>query len=75
MPTIDPATCPLCGAGNQCIVAQGGAAETCWCMRAEISANTLASIPDSLRNRACLCPQCACNGDTKNAVQTFEPCK
>jgi len=75
MPTIDPVTCPLCGAGNQCIVAQGGAAETCWCMQANISDDVLARIPDSQRDLACLCPRCASDADTKNPVQTFAPHK
>lgn len=71
--TIDPARCPLCGAGNRCVVAQGGAAADCWCMQASISTAALARIPESLRDRACLCPRCAVGANTHDVVQEFEP--
>ncbi|ART50280.1 cysteine-rich CWC family protein [Acidovorax carolinensis] len=57
-PALDTSVCPLCGQGNQCAVAAGQAADTCWCMSAQLSAAALAAVPDALRGRACICPTC-----------------
>ncbi|MDR2327291.1 MAG: cysteine-rich CWC family protein [Acidovorax sp.] len=60
LPTdLDPLRCPLCGQSNQCAISAGLAAESCWCMTADIAAAALAAIPEAQRRQACLCPRCA----------------
>lgn len=52
--------CPLCGAFNQCVLAQAVTLDAdCWCRSATISAEVLAAIPPEQLNQACLCPRCA----------------
>lgn len=62
----DPARCPLCGASNQCLMADpatrpAALARTleCWCSAARIDPAQLARVPLDARMRACLCPACA----------------
>ena len=55
----DETRCPLCGQPNQCAVAAGRAAETCWCMTATISPEAIAAIPAEAQGRVCLCARCA----------------
>ncbi|MDI4644049.1 cysteine-rich CWC family protein [Cohnella hashimotonis] len=54
--------CPLCGGPNGCAIEAGKPAESCWCMRATIEKNVLASVPLPLQGRACICPACAAGG-------------
>jgi len=51
--------CPLCGADNQCAVERGKVIESCWCAGAQISHDVLDTIPEALRNKACICARCA----------------
>jgi len=51
-------TCPLCGGDNQCAMAAGRPAQTCWCATATISADALAAIPQDSIGKRCLCPAC-----------------
>jgi hypothetical protein len=52
--------CPLCGARNDCAVAQAGRPDAaCWCTEAAIDRKALARIPQDQTDRACLCPRCA----------------
>jgi hypothetical protein len=52
--------CPVCGFSNRCTLADPRtAANPCWCFSAKIDPAVLASLPEALRNTACLCPQCA----------------
>ena len=60
------AICPLCRQPNQCAVAAGHPAHSCWCMTAAIAPEALAAIPDSERGKACICPTC---GKTVPGVQ------
>ena len=57
--SFNPAECPLCGGPNQCLLCT---LEThkgpCWCATMEIPAALLARVPESLRNRACICQKC-----------------
>ena len=50
--------CPLCGGDNQCAMAAGQPAETCWCQGASISPEALAAIPAESVGVRCLCPAC-----------------
>jgi len=51
--------CPLCGADNECAVARTGAfATACWCREVMIDPEVLACVPESRRDRACLCRRC-----------------
>lgn len=60
MPALPHTACPLCGGANQCTPAQAGRLDVeCWCTRASISPQALASVPADLVNKACLCPRCA----------------
>lgn len=52
--------CPVCGFSNRCTLADPRtAANPCWCFSAQIDPAVLASLPEALRNTACLCPRCA----------------
>lgn len=52
--------CPLCGAANQCAPASTGRFSVpCWCAEVSIDPQTLASLPEDMRGKACLCPACA----------------
>lgn len=53
--------CPICGQPNDCARAQlgGGVAKPCWCANVEISADTIALIPEELRGKSCICHNCA----------------
>ena len=56
---FNPASCPLCGAANECQLCSPAAYKgACWCAHEEISAELLARVPESLRNRACICRAC-----------------
>lgn len=52
--------CPLCGESNQCALALGKSADSCWCMEAPMSLTALAVLlaaeDDAQR---CICPACA----------------
>jgi len=53
-------TCPVCGVSNECAVARSGQFDTpCWCKNVTFSTNALARVPEEMRGKACLCPQCA----------------
>lgn len=62
-PPFDPTRCPVCGRSNQCAMelakATGQAQAPCWCTDATFSAELLACVPDDLRGKACICPECA----------------
>lgn len=55
----NPSKCPLCGRDNDCAIAAGRDAESCWCMTATISPTTLGSIPAEARGKVCICARCA----------------
>jgi len=60
--TIDPSLCPLCGQKNACENVKCGASDnSCWCNSPNIrfEAALLGKIPDSHKNQACICQQCA----------------
>ncbi|WP_430461882.1 cysteine-rich CWC family protein [Thalassolituus sp. LLYu03] len=52
--------CPLCGEDNQCAVAAGDEATSCWCFAPGLTtpAALLAQIPPEARNRQCVCAAC-----------------
>ena len=54
----DATRCPLCGSANECAIAAGKSAETCWCMTATIAPSVLASIPEEARGKVCVCQRC-----------------
>ena len=55
----NPATCPLCGAANECQLCSPAAYKgRCWCADEEISSELLARVPEHFRNRACICKPC-----------------
>jgi len=49
--------CPLCEGDNQCAIAAGLSAESCWCQTVSISAAARLLAADSADER-CLCPAC-----------------
>jgi len=58
-PELDPGQCPLCRRPNQCQrCGDSPSGGPCWCERAEIPAALLARVPEELRDRACICPDC-----------------
>ena len=60
----DTTRCPLCGNANECAIAAGRSAETCWCMTATIAPEVLASIPEEAQGKVCVCPRCGSGGGT-----------
>lgn len=52
-------TCPLCGGANDCAMAAGRPADTCWCQGVSFDPEALARIPEASRNRHCICKRCA----------------
>ncbi len=63
---VDPARCPLCGAGNKCGVVAG--AGTCWCFALPVARDMLEQVPVSARGLACVCQACA-TGETNVAAR------
>jgi hypothetical protein len=55
----DQTVCPICGSANECAIAAGRSAESCWCMTAEISPDVLATIPEEAQGKVCICRRCA----------------
>jgi hypothetical protein len=48
--------CPSCGQTNQCVVAQGGHIEDCWCMSVTMGARVLEGLANQ---ECCVCASCA----------------
>ncbi|MFY3385832.1 cysteine-rich CWC family protein [Paracidovorax sp. MALMAid1276] len=63
-----PARCPLCGRANQCAIAAGQPAETCWCMSRALNAEVLRALPPDLRGRACICPACGAPAEPRAPI-------
>jgi len=56
---FNPARCPLCGGANECQLCSPVAYKgQCWCAHEDIPAELLARVPQSHRNRACVCRPC-----------------
>ncbi|HVL43221.1 MAG TPA: cysteine-rich CWC family protein [Acidovorax sp.] len=53
-----PSSCPLCGQPNQCAIAAGRPAASCWCMTQAIDPAALAAVPDGARGQVCICAAC-----------------
>lgn len=64
----DPSRCPLCGSPNGCAMAAGNGAAACWCMELEIPRDVLARIPETARDRACVCAACARGEGTRETT-------
>ena len=45
------------------------AAEPCWCTRVHFSADLLNQVPQTARNRACICAACVAASQDKSEVQ------
>lgn len=56
VPSVDVATCAICGSANDCGLARGDT--TCWCFEVVVPPSLLARIPEALRDRACVCRAC-----------------
>jgi len=57
--SIDPSCCPLCGQPNECQLCTVSIYKgPCWCAHEEMPAALLARVPETLRNRACICRAC-----------------
>ncbi|MBV7456586.1 cysteine-rich CWC family protein [Acidovorax sp. sif1233] len=62
-PSSSPSSsCPLCGQPNQCAIAAGQPAESCWCMARVINPEALAALPAPARGQVCICPACGARG-------------
>ena len=53
----DAAVCPLCGQANDCGAVEGRS--ECWCFTATVPEAVLARLPESERDRRCVCQRCA----------------
>ncbi|MBS7345992.1 MAG: cysteine-rich CWC family protein [Caryophanon sp.] len=49
--------CPLCTLPNECLAGTDRVA-SCWCMHKQFDEWVLAQIPESLKNKACICEGC-----------------
>ncbi|NND68677.1 MAG: cysteine-rich CWC family protein [Halioglobus sp.] len=49
--------CPLCGADNQCAVAAGRPAETCWCFSEQLDEDAKEKAA-AITGAQCVCPAC-----------------
>jgi hypothetical protein len=58
--------CPLCAGDNDCAIAAGRAAQTCWCMTVDIPAALLETLPEDERGVRCLCSKCVSDRRTEN---------
>ncbi|WP_081945604.1 cysteine-rich CWC family protein [Thalassotalea sp. ND16A] len=59
---INPNKCPLCKENNRCLNSScSDSSQNCWCKNPDIkfSESLLKQIPDSARNKACICKACA----------------
>lgn len=68
---IDPRRCPICRRDNHCAAAEGRAA--CWCFARSISRDVLERIPPQARDKACICPDCAEEGDREEPSEAVGP--
>ena len=55
--TSSETTCPLCGANNQCAIAAGKPAETCWCFNRKLDEEALTKAA-AITDAQCVCPAC-----------------
>ena len=53
-----PSVCPLCGQSNECAIAAGRPAESCWCMTQAIDPAALAALPQEAPGKVCICAAC-----------------
>ncbi|MEA2095796.1 MAG: cysteine-rich CWC family protein [Candidatus Cloacimonadota bacterium] len=58
--------CPICGKDNNCMAHSN---EPCWCNNVEIPQELLDLVPDSKKNKACICLKCI--QDFKDDSQKF----
>jgi len=47
--------CPICNKKNLCNIEQSN---NCWCFTTNIDKTLLALIPDTLKNKSCICLAC-----------------
>jgi len=72
----NPSLCPLCGGPNDCQLCKTAVVKgPCWCACVEIPDALLTRVPESLRNRACICRSCVdkFNHTSNSRPQTPDP--
>ena len=52
---IDEIICPICGRDNNCMV---HSSEPCWCNNVEIPQELLDLVPESKKQKVCICLKC-----------------
>ncbi|MGL1956474.1 MAG: cysteine-rich CWC family protein [Colwellia sp.] len=65
MTKIDTTVCPLCQNKNLCAV---NSDDPCWCINTNIDPKLLKDIPTSMKNKVCICQQCAQSFNADKAV-------
>jgi hypothetical protein len=55
----DATLCPSCGEANDCAIAAGRSAESCWCMSVNIDQQVIATLPEGAQGKVCICLRCA----------------
>ncbi|RYF38448.1 MAG: hypothetical protein EOO27_50795 [Comamonadaceae bacterium] len=68
LPPPSAEACPLCGQPNQCAIAAGLPAQSCWCMARVIAPEALAAVPTEQRGRVCICPACGSSGTQQGSA-------
>lgn len=54
---MNSSLCPLCGSENLCGMAL--ASGKCWCEDVNFTPELLARVPETARDKACICQRCA----------------
>jgi hypothetical protein len=52
---IDEIICPICGRDNNCMA---HSSEPCWCNNVEIPQELLDLVPESKKQKVCICLKC-----------------
>ncbi|WP_425583049.1 cysteine-rich CWC family protein [Zhongshania borealis] len=55
---VSAAQCPLCGQTNQCAIAAGNAASSCWCMNSTFSGAAKQQAANTQGPQRCICKAC-----------------
>jgi hypothetical protein len=58
------ATCPICGAPNDCAIARGE--DKCWCFDEVFPANLFERVPPESQGEICVCRNCVMKAKDAN---------
>lgn len=71
---MDTSVCPICGGPNHCNRVKDPSGRTaCWCQEAVIPASLLKRVPESLRDKSCICPSCVALANRQTGYPQADP--